>query len=790
MLILNSIIRTNIRNTRKNIITILINNVCFALGIVAATMLLYYVVLQYKYDTDYTGNDVAIIREITEKGYRIGTSYRKMGKVIEQCPKINESTILRSYYVYAQVYKKPELINLIITNKDFFNILKYPLIHGSIKTVFKEKYSIIISKRIADKYFPENPIGRYIEIDIGNERKQYVISGVIHNELALTSFKIDYLINFDSLDEAISDRIYTVEYLVRMNADNAKESIEYDLEKNYNSITKNKYRIKLVTVNQMNFENDPFDTNLIKSPVKKSNIDNAYILICVIILCILTSTIMQSLNRINSRNKEYSIRSIYSGTILSVYKQILIDVFTNVIIAIPISVLIIGLFKYDIEEIVLGIKYTDNSTLFSLVTIIWSVVAVLLSVVALAISLYAKHSNPNVIDKKRRISGGRGYYNYLLYSVQGIVFLVIITISMIIRDQYEFIIQYDLGLELENVVVLPVRKDIVNANLYYNDVIRMADKYPGINSVTFANGNNINGFGRTRYKVANDKFMIVTNIYADNFTETMSVPILNGKFKRADLKQNDILVNREFIKQFEVKHPENKKISEIFDVTIPVPGNRKNFKWSKIWGDARIVGITENFYTSSLMHNIEPVIIWKRDARYYRYLYIKLNGENSSINGFIDEYAKTYPDQPVDYRYLSDMYISEYDNVYKLSQIINYYSIITCVIAFFGLFLIINSIWDNYQNQISVRKLYGASELSVIRMIVVRILPFAIIAGLLSIAISFYFSNLWLQTYIKRIDNIMDLNIYAILILLVLTIVSVVLCSITKAKRKVLCTSS
>jgi hypothetical protein len=78
--------------------------------------------------------------------------------------------------------------------QDFIDMFSFPFIAGDAKTALKEKNSVVISKKMAEKYFgDEDPIGKIFTV---NTKDAFTVTGVLDDIPANSSLQFEYLLPF------------------------------------------------------------------------------------------------------------------------------------------------------------------------------------------------------------------------------------------------------------------------------------------------------------------------------------------------------------------------------------------------------------------------------------------------------------------------------------------------------------------------------------------------------------------------------------------------------------------
>jgi len=79
--------------------------------------------------------------------------------------------------------------------KDFLRMFSFKLLKGDAATALARPDAVVISKKLADKYFKrEDPIGKMIKID---SKESVIVTGILEEVPELSSLKFDFLMSYD-----------------------------------------------------------------------------------------------------------------------------------------------------------------------------------------------------------------------------------------------------------------------------------------------------------------------------------------------------------------------------------------------------------------------------------------------------------------------------------------------------------------------------------------------------------------------------------------------------------------
>jgi hypothetical protein len=91
-------------------------------------------------------------------------------------------------------------------SEDFFSVFSFPLLQGNPDKVLADPSSIVISKSLAERFFPEeNPLGNTITV---NNEEQYIIRGIMEDVPLNSSFHFNFVLpqsSFEKTREWLSD---------------------------------------------------------------------------------------------------------------------------------------------------------------------------------------------------------------------------------------------------------------------------------------------------------------------------------------------------------------------------------------------------------------------------------------------------------------------------------------------------------------------------------------------------------------------------------------------------------
>jgi hypothetical protein len=222
-----------------------------------------------------------------------------------------------------------------------------------------------------------------------------------------------------------------------------------------------------------------------------------------------------------------------------------------------------------------------------------------------------------------------------------------------------------------------------------------------------------------------------------DFLETMGMKLIEGegfsRQKGSDSTQS-ILINRRALELITQNDPELRTIS--------------------IGDDTRqITGVVENFHFQSFHQSMEPAFILL-DPSFSSNSFIRVKpGQMEATLDFIQTVCEELnPMFPFSYQFMDENYARLYQDDVRLRDLAQYFSILTILISCLGLMGLSAHIAEQKTKEIGVRKVLGASTLSILKVINIEFIQIVAISIIIGSGFAYWFMSDWLEGYAYRID--------------------------------------
>ncbi|MCB0491195.1 MAG: ABC transporter permease [Cyclobacteriaceae bacterium] len=624
----------------------------------------------------------------------------------------------------------------IYVDESFFEIFSFEIVDGNTASMLSEANSIVLTEKLVKKYFSsENPIGKLLRV--GDRELQ--VSGVIKDVPDNSHIHFDFLIPIENAllrNERLRDNwgnntMYTY-VLVQDGADitELNTQIVDRIKKNNERSTTDIYLQPLTDIHlgAVHFTADARG---------KGNMQYVaiFLVVAIFILVIACINFMNlATARSISRSKEVGLRKSIGANRHQLVLQFLSESVFTALIAMALAILLVDLLLPQFNLLAgktLSLNFSSNYLLlfyllgFSVLT---GLVAGSYPAFFLSSFEPASVLKSNVMRK----SGG-SWFRKVLVVTQFCISMVMIVGTIVVYAQLEYIRSKNLGYTKENVVKIPrISDDYVS---FKNELMSQS----GIVDVTAADqhpayvGNSTSGI-EWEGKGEDENILIHTLIADFDFLETMGMKLEKGRSlsKEYGTDSSSVILNEAAVEMMGFSNPIGQKL----EVGMPQPYT--------------VVGVVNDFHFKSIHQKIEPLAIFIGfNMRSYNYTLIRMEaGDPKGILASIENtWMKFNADNEFAYTFLDDDFNAVYKAEEQTGTIFKYFSALAIIISCLGLFGLASFTLEQRTKEFGVRKIFGASMIQLFSTASIGFLSLVLIAFVISIPISWYFINQWLNGF-------------------------------------------
>lgn len=356
-----------------------------------------------------------------------------------------------------------------------------------------------------------------------------------------------------------------------------------------------------------------------------------------------------------------------------------------------------------------------------------------------------------VLKSMKITSAGGGWLRPALVVVQFSLSVLLIVCTVIVYRQTKFLNSKDLGFSKDQVLYFDVHGDVEKKLDAFKAELRQS---PNVLSVTSGYGMPGDAFaGETvtvPTKEGNKQFPANNFIADEGYVKTLGLHIVAGRDFSKD-RTTDVteafLINETAVKTFGFGTPQAALGKEIhWEEWLPVDTTRPVKK-------GKVIGVVQDFHYKSLHEKVTASVI-QLYPQVTATVAVKLRAAdmNKSLAYIGNVWNRFAPGFPFDYKFVDETYGKMYSNEEKLSSIIWIFTLMAIIVGCMGLFGLAAFSAEQRTKEIGIRKVLGASVLSIITMLSRSFLRPVLIASLVAFPIAWWQMNKWLDNFPYRVE--------------------------------------
>lgn len=655
-----------------------------------------------------------------------------------EVPEIEDATIVTNGSVKV---KYNDLIfyenRVCFTDPQLFKIFDFKFTHGNKNLALKNKQSIVISEKMAHKYFrDENPVGKTLQI---NDNYSFEVSAVVDDIPANSSFNFNVFILakyfsepfiFNGTNwEALNFNSYIC---LRKDADpDVVRSKIHNIMADH--VAGPKRYLNIQPIKKSHFY------SVSGNPTNIKNIRIMMILGLVIYLVALFNFLNITIGRYQKRVFEFKTKEIIGAEMKQAFSQIFIECFVMTSISIVLA-LIISTLALPVFGNLTGIQFSGFMMFNRFTTGITGTAFLgsLLISSGLILIIFKKYLRLQSDYKEKQGKIKQAYQSFFVTVQFASAILLIICVFVVIR-QLNFISNKDLGLNPENVVTVPLKgNDRGRYPVLKEELLRNS----AVESVTAAY-NLPTSIGTSCVITAwpgnphQEKLGLAYTVTDKDYFSTMGMNIVQGVPFSEKLESDSVayILNQQAVAAMHLKEPVGTEID------------------FSCWTKGRVIGVVKDFNYRSAHSSIEPLIIvnhlWGA-----QHLLVKLNRKPDQLlySNLEKIWKKVNPESPFNFQPLSSSLEKMYRADRRFRNLLAASSTIALILSSIGLLGVILMHVQRRAKEIGIRKVNGAKISEVMTMLNKDFVKWVVIAFVVATPIAWYAMNKWLENFAYKTE--------------------------------------
>ena len=653
------------------------------------------------------------------------------------------------------------------TDPAFLKVFTFPLKEGNISTALNQVNNIVITQKLAKKFFGNNDaVGKIIKIDSSDN---FTVTGVLKDLPNNTSFDFDYLIPWSYLKKINGDDSYW--------GNNSVNS--YMLLRPGVSATAFNSKIENITINHTKGTGDSSTTKVFIYPLKNmwlysksengqyvgGRIDTVKLfgIIAGFILLIACINFMNlSTARSEKRAKEVGIRKVVGAQKRFLITQFIGESIFLAAIAFLLCLIIVEISLPAFDNLVgkqLFVEFGNFYYWLFAITFILFTGVVAGSYPAFYLSSYKP---VKVLKGTFKAAHALVTPRKVLVVLQFTFAIALIICTIIVEQQIKYAQERDTGYVRSKLVYTNLSGDInKNYQLIKNELISSGAAVAVTKSMSPITQRYSDSWGFTwTGSNEDDKKTDFIRMASDaDFVKTLGAHLIAGRdidIYKYPTDSTAVLLNEAAVKVMRLKNP----------VGTVVHADDKN--WN-------VVGVLKDFIYGSPYDKVQQLMVMG-PASWFNVMHFKLNPANSTQKNLQlaeNVFKKYNPQYPFDYKFADEAYALKFQDEQRTGTLAALFAGLTIFISCLGLFGLATYMAENRIKEIGVRKVLGASVLNITTLLSKDFLMLVFISLIVASPVAWWAMYAWLKNYTYRIDIQWWVFIMAGLLSIIIAIITV-----------------
>ncbi len=764
------------RNIKRSKATFLINTIGLGVGIASFLVLSVYIYndLTYNHFNENLSN-IYRVQEIYEEGTSTATKGLLLPQMQQEIPEIVNGTRIFDWDGYRLSHGDAAFMeNVFYVDNGFFAVFSFPFKEGAAQNVLDEKYTAVISKAFAKKYFgTSSALGK--QLQIGFDNTFLTVNGVVDIP-ENSSVKFDIVTSYET-GETISPWIKEVhdwyntfsETYVLLPEGTSPLTIENKLKNivkaNFLPVGENTTKINLLPFSEYHAAEESNQTLIIILAIIALGI------ISIAVVNFINLTIVNTL----SRTREIGVKKVHGATKIQVIWQIMLESSVMGLMALLFGIFLLSTFILPAFNVLFDAHLTLQSFnpyfLGLLLFGIWGLVGICSSIVPSL--LWSRSKLVAHLQGKYTSKSKLGFSKHSSVIIQFVVAIVLISGAIFVRKQIDFMLDKNPKFDSENVIVAQTdfwkHKDLDIASGKLEVIAKELAKSPYVTSVNFTGSipgdydENYNTFYPMGESAVTDISLRKSYVGKDYF-KTLGIDVLSGHGfnKEPTALKNTVVLNKTAMNQLGYTEAGGQ---------ILVEGREGGTQY-------RVVGVIDDFSYQGVQSAIQPLAHFFVDQEnLMNWDYLTVRSEKLATFQVVDlikeKWQELFPGQTLDYFFADEKLNVYYDEYKRINTLITWFSVLAIVLSCMGLFALASYTMASRTKEIGIRKVNGATITQILSLLNKGFVKWVFLAFAIATPISWYAMNKWLEGFAYKTSIDWQGFVFAGIIVMAITLLTV-----------------
>lgn len=624
----------------------------------------------------------------------------------------------------------------IAVDSSFLDVFTFPLIKGSAATFGKEPNQIIITQRLAEIFFgEEDPLDKTFIIGPFN----LLIIAVMDNPPLNTHFyDFDYIIPMEFMsgngllttDNWDYSSLHTY---VKLNANTNPSRFEESISKVL--LTKQEDGNALLTLQPL-YKIHLYSTDINNDVPGRGNVTYVVIfswvgMLVLLIACLTYANLTTA--KLFKRNHAVAVRKVLGSSTAQIIAHSLAETFLYAFSALLVALALVW-FVLPYFNAFTGLHLAvDLSFVNCLYLLAMLCFTTLLSGIYPAL-LLTKQQAITLLKGKSTTTGALSIRRVLVVT-QFSLAIGLVSATFIIQDQLGYIGNKPLGYNKQHVISFTALRKFLPQFESLRSELKSLNQVTAVtghnNPIVFtdANTSDVEWSGKPK----TDHTLFHTLIVDHEFLDVYGLSLKSGRGFNIPMINDtaSIIINESAAAIMNIKEAEEQEIT-LRDRSY------------------RLIGIVNDFHFKSVHKSIEPLIMYTYPSVINNVSVKLTDGSLATVAAIENIFKKYAPERPFDYHFIADDIANLYKTEQRTNVVFSYLAGFALFISCLGLLGIVRFMTEQRAKEIAVRKVLGASTVSITGILTAEYGKILLIAFLISSAIVYWFMQDWLLAFAYR----------------------------------------
>ena len=737
----------------------LINVVGLMLGLLTFFAVIFYVDREKnfdrfntKYDRIYRLTSATKEREAAIVPYAWAQPMKNEISAIEDAVSFQNITIALTVKKGSEVYAQHGFLGV---DSTFLKIFDYPLLQGNRRDVLRRPDKMLITPEMATKYFGANdPIGQSLEVNLWGTDVTFEVEGIIvcppnaHLQFKFLIPIEPVKMNFFSQNAFGSWTTHFAHTYFLMNESFDQTQVEQEMKafllRHGGDQLANKYTPAVQPLKDIYLKSDEIKFDFLPRGDSRQLMILLVVAFGILIMAVINFTNISSAQSLG-RLKETSLRKILGSRKADLFLQFVMESILTSLIATLLAILLLFLLNSPFERFT-GIAMISAEQ--------WTIGNLLLTLcIGLGVGIISGLYPASLISSFKPVSVLRsrsgnelksGVARRVLVVIQFSLAVMLLSAAGIVYKQVRYMLAKDLGFNKEQIVILesarPVASNPAKMDLLRNILLEYKDIHAVTASSSFPGDHEGQWAARfTPEGMAADESTSIWTIYADHdFVNTYELELVQGRDFNRDIQSDSTaaIINQAAVQLFANSEPS--WMHSPLNKYLEYSGGQR----------AKVIGVLKDFHFQSLKQDVNPLVLQIEPENAFS-IQLRLQGDTAaeSLQRIESSWKELFPDIPFGYSFLDQRFAVHFESDKRLGKVLQLFTTISIVLAALGLFGLATFLVYHKSREMSIRKLMGASEGQLTRMLCWNFLKLILIANVIAIPASYILMYYWLEGF-------------------------------------------